>query len=80
MALAKHGKIKLPKKRVAQLRGQLFIDWSHSNLSFELLDTPNYYWENPDEVMIYEKMVSYLEINPRVNILNKKRSPLLMKF
>ena len=70
--LAKHGKIKLPKKELAQLRGQLFIDWSHSNLSFELLDTPNYYWENPDEVLIYEKMVSYLEINPRVNILNKK--------
>ena len=41
-------------------------------MSFELLDTPNYFWENPDEVYTYDKMVSYLEINPRVTVLNKK--------
>ena len=47
--LAQTGKIKLDNKKIAQLRGELFLINSDINLGFELLDTPNYFWENPNQ-------------------------------
>jgi len=71
-SLAINGEINLSKKQLATIRGKLFLDWSEANLSFELLDTPNYFWENPEHNEIYQKMRSYLEIEQRLEVLNKK--------
>ena len=71
-SLALNGDINLSKKELAILRGKLFLDWSDANLSFELLDTPNYFWENPEHTGVYQEMRNYLEIDQRLEVLNKK--------
>ena len=70
--LAQTGKIKLDNKKIAQLRGELFLIYSDINLGFELLDTPNYFWENPNQNKFYQEMANYLELGQRINIVNKK--------
>ena len=70
--LSRRGKINLSNKNIAKLRGELFLIKSDINLGFELLDTPNYFWEHPNEVVYYNEMSNYLELNQRIKILNKK--------
>lgn len=70
--LADYGEINLSSKKTAKLRGELFLMKSDINLGFELLDTPNYFWEHPNEMKYYIEMMNYLELEQRMNILNKK--------
>lgn len=70
--LANKGSINLSNKKIAKLRGELFLFNSDINLGFELLDTPNYFWEHPNEIRYYEEMANYLELGQRINIVNSK--------
>jgi len=70
--LAENGEINLSSKKTAKLRGELFLIKSDINLGFELLDTPNYFWEHPNEMKYYKEMTNYLELDQRMSILNKK--------
>lgn len=70
--LANKGLINLSSRKTAKLRGELFLIKSDINLGFELLDTPKYFWEHPNEEIYYNEMINYLEISQRINVLNKK--------
>ncbi len=70
--LALDGKIKLSKKEVAQKIGQLFLVKSKINLHYDLLDTPDFFWEYSEYEIYYEKMTKYLDLRARVEVLNKK--------
>lgn len=72
MELAKKGKINLNKKETAKKIGELFLVKSKTNLHYDLLDTPEFFWEYPQYEHYYEKISRYLDIKPRIEVLNKK--------
>lgn len=72
LQLSQTGKIKLTKKEISKKIGELFIVKSKINLHYDLLDTPDFFWEYPEYENQYERMIKYLDIKSRVEVLNKK--------
>ena len=72
LQLANTGKINLTKKEISKKIGELFLVKSKMNLHYDLLDTPEFFWEYPEFENQYEKMIKYLDIKSRVEVLNKK--------
>lgn len=72
LQLSLTGKIKLTKKEISKKIGELFLVKSKINLHYDLLDTPEFFWEYPQYENQYEKTVKYLDIKSRVEVLNKK--------
>ena len=70
--LSKSGKIGLSKKELSKKIGELFLVKSKINLHYDLLDTPEFFWDYPEYESYYERMIKYLDIEPRVEVLNKK--------
>ncbi len=71
-SLAKTGKIMLTRRETAKLRGKLFLEKSNIHLHSELLDTPEFFWEYPELEGFYNLSISYLDVKPRIEVLNKK--------
>ena len=72
LQLSTTGKIKLTKKEISKKIGELFLVKSKINLHYDLLDTPEFFWEYPEYENQYEIMIKYLDIKPRIEVLNKK--------
>lgn len=72
LQLAYTGKINLTKKEISKKIGELFLVKSKMNLHYDLLDTPEFFWEYPEYENQYEKLIKYLDIKSRVEVLNKK--------
>ncbi len=70
--LAENGRVPMSRKDIAKERGRLFITKSNIYLHFELLDTPEFFWEYPELDIYYQSMRKYLELQPRIEILNRK--------
>lgn len=70
--LAENGHVRMSRKEIAKKRGRLFITKSNIYLHFELLDTPEFFWEYPELDIYYQSMRKYLELQPRIEILNRK--------
>ncbi|MBN2297274.1 MAG: RMD1 family protein [Deltaproteobacteria bacterium] len=70
--LAASGKTHLSRKQISKMRGNLFLVTSDINLRYNLLDTPDFFWEYPEVEHAYEMMARYLDITPRIEILNQK--------
>ncbi len=71
-SLAREGKIKLNRNAMAKIRGQLFLTKSDIILNYDLLDTPEFFWEHPEYQAIYSMAANYLEIRQRTDVLSKK--------
>lgn len=71
-SLAESGRIKLSRRRTAQMRGNLFLTKSDIILNYDLLDTPEFFWEYPELEPTYAIAARYLEIKPRVDVMAKK--------
>ncbi|MFZ2449577.1 MAG: RMD1 family protein [Methylovulum miyakonense] len=71
-SLAENGRIKLSRHRIAKIRGQLFLTKSDIILNYDLLDTPDFFWEYPEYEDYYSITAKYLEIEPRTRVLSKK--------
>lgn len=71
-SLAREGKIKLNRTTMAKIRGQLFLTRSDIILNYDLLDTPEFFWEHPEYQGIYSLAANYLEIQQRTDVLSKK--------
>ncbi len=72
IVLAKTGKIALSRKEIAKKIGELFLVKSKINLHYDLLDTPEFFWDYPEYELHYEKVARYLDVKARVDVLNKK--------
>jgi len=72
MNLAVSGKTHLSRSQISKMRGNLFLVTSDINLRYNLLDTPDFFWEYPEMEHVYEMMARYLDINSRIEILNQK--------
>lgn len=71
-SLAKNGKIGLSRKQIACQRGLLFSVKSDIVLNYGLLDTPEFFWDHPELEPFYKQLSQYMEIQLRVNLLEKK--------
>jgi len=67
-------KTNLTWKEIAKIKWELFITKSLLNLHYDLLDEPEFFWDYPELLHYYEKSKDYLDINDRIEILNKKLS------
>lgn len=72
LELASSGRVLMSRKEIAKARGHLFLAKSKIYLHFELLDTPEFFWEYPELEIYYQAARKYLELQPRIEILNRK--------
>lgn len=70
--LATRGKIGVSRKQLAKARGTLFEVKSDIMLNFNLLDTPEFFWDHPVMEADYLSICKYLELKPRIELLNLK--------
>lgn len=70
--LAAHGKISLSRKGIRQKMGELFLERNSINLHMDVLDTPEFFWEYTELEPLYKMTANYLDIHPRVEILNQR--------
>jgi uncharacterized Rmd1/YagE family protein len=70
--LARKGKIGLSRRVIYRKMGEIFLERSSINLHSEILDTPEFFWDHPKLEAIYRKMVHYLEVARRADLLNKR--------
>lgn len=70
--LYKKGKIFLSRKEISRKIGELFIERNSINLHSDILDTPEFFWEYPEVELYYRTVVNYLDLAPRVEVLNKR--------
>lgn len=71
-SLAQHGKVPLRRRELAKLRGVLFDTSSDIALHFNLLDTPEFFWDYPELEEFYQRLAKYLDVGARLNVLDKK--------
>jgi len=71
-SIAETGKINMNRRQIARMRGVLFLVETDINMNFELLDTPEFFWEFPEFEEIYFTVSRYLETRPRIELLVKK--------
>ncbi len=62
----------LSKKEISKKIGELYLAKSKINLHYDLLDTPEFFWEHSEYEAHYERISKYLDIRSRVEVLNKK--------
>jgi uncharacterized Rmd1/YagE family protein len=70
--LARKGKISLSRKETSQKMGELFLERNYINLHTEILDTPEFFWEHSELEPIYRRAIHYLDVNKRVELLNRR--------
>ncbi|ETF39982.1 YagE family protein [Chlamydia pecorum MC/MarsBar] len=70
--LSAKGKISMPRKAIAKKIGKLFLDKATVNLHSDILDEPDFFWEHPKTQPIYLDVLSCLDIDSRINVLNHR--------
>lgn len=70
--IAQKGHTRLNRKEISKMRGALYLVKSSIHLHFDLLDTPEFFWEYPELQDIYMTTINYLEVNQRIDVLTKK--------
>ncbi|XP_046387167.1 required for meiotic nuclear division protein 1 homolog [Ischnura elegans] len=64
--------IRMSREEVLRKIGQLFALRHMINLSSDLLDTPDFYWDREDLENLYHKMCLYFSIAKRTRVMNEK--------
>ncbi|CAM9733974.1 unnamed protein product [Ectocarpus sp. 13 AM-2016] len=72
--LAATGKIPLTEVQIGRLVGRVLCEQNEVNLHSDILDTPEYFWEEDAWEPAYEALCAYLDIPLRVDNLNKRLS------
>lgn len=67
-------KINITKDQVFRKTGELYALRHHINLSSDLLDTPDFYWDRQHLENLYQKTCNYLNIAKRTRVMNEKLS------
>ncbi|KZC07200.1 Required for meiotic nuclear division protein 1 like protein, partial [Dufourea novaeangliae] len=65
-------KLRMTQQEVLKKQGQLFALRHSINLSSDLLDTPDFYWEREDLETLYQQTCSYFNITKRTRVINEK--------
>ncbi|KAK3793302.1 hypothetical protein RRG08_042244 [Elysia crispata] len=71
----RHGnKIRMSRKQVLMKTGELFSLRHLINLSSDLLDTPDFYWDRGVLEPLYQSLFNHLNIARRTKVMNEKLS------
>lgn len=70
--LAKTGRISSSQNQISRKIGGLFLERYYINLHHDLLDTPHFFWRRPSYDPYYQMARSYIDIDIRCEILNKR--------
>ncbi|KAL1129711.1 hypothetical protein AAG570_012655 [Ranatra chinensis] len=65
-------KIRIDQKEVLQKSGELLALRHSINLSSDLLDTPDFYWERENLEKLYQRACAYFSISRRTKVMNEK--------
>ncbi|XP_018334368.1 required for meiotic nuclear division protein 1 homolog [Agrilus planipennis] len=70
--LKRGAKLKMTRSQVLRKHGELFALRHVINLSSDLLDTPDFYWDREELEKLYLQLYSYFSINRRTKVMNEK--------
>ncbi|KAF4634841.1 hypothetical protein G7Y89_g3257 [Cudoniella acicularis] len=71
--LALTGRLGMDRKEIVKILGRLFKSRVDVNLSSNILDVPNFFWDSePTLHPLYYAIREYLEIGPRIKVLNER--------
>ncbi|KAI6250959.1 Sad1-interacting factor 3 [Erysiphe necator] len=71
--LALTGQLGLSRCQIVKILGNLFKSRVDVNLSSNILDVPNFFWDSePTLHPLYSAIRDYLEITPRIKVLNER--------
>lgn len=70
--LAKTGKIPLSRNAIRKKMGEIFLERATITLHVDALDPPDFFWEYPELESYYKMISGYLDLHPRVEVLNKR--------
>ncbi|CAH1640914.1 unnamed protein product [Spodoptera littoralis] len=73
-AMQHDGAAHLDKKEVVRKLGELFSLRHRLNVESDLLDTPDFYWEEEQLERLYSSTVAYFTISRRTRVLNERLS------
>ena len=71
-SLAQRGRVRMRSGKVLRKTGQLFYVRTQINLHSDLLDTPDYFWDRPEEEAVYAQVYNELDISKRLDNLNNR--------
>ena len=71
-ALARVGKVSLPVRRVGMMIGDIFVIRHDLNLHSDILDIPDFFWEEDRYYSDYQTIAKYLEMETRVDVINTR--------
>ncbi|KAI9706743.1 MAG: hypothetical protein M1820_004713 [Bogoriella megaspora] len=72
LQISETGKVNLNRKEINMQIGELFILRISIHLQGSVLDAPELLWAEPHLEPVYNAVSSYLEITPRVQLLNER--------
>ena len=72
--LKREGKIHLTQAEVLQKTGEMFALRCQINLTLDLLDTPDFYWDRENLENLYHSTCTHLAIRKRTSVMNEKLS------
>lgn len=61
-------KIRMTQQEVLRKQGELFVLRHRINLTSDLLDTPDFYWERDDLENLYQRICGYFNIAKRTKV------------
>lgn len=67
-------KIKMTREEVLKKQGELLALRHTLNLSSDLLDTPDFYWDNDELERLYIQTINYFCVTRRTKVMNEKIS------
>ncbi|KAL2165389.1 hypothetical protein VTH06DRAFT_687 [Thermothelomyces fergusii] len=71
--LALTGELNMTRTEIVKILGRLFKSRVEINLSSNILDVPNFFWDSePTLHPLYVAVREYLEIDPRIRVLNER--------
>ncbi|KAI1182514.1 hypothetical protein F5B17DRAFT_184981 [Nemania serpens] len=71
--LALTGQLNMTRTEIVKILGRLFKSRVEVNLSSNILDVPNFFWDSePTLHPLYVAIRDYLEIDPRTKVLNER--------
>ncbi|KAK5992885.1 Sad1-interacting factor 3 [Cladobotryum mycophilum] len=71
--LALTGELGMTRIEIVKIMGRLFKSRVEINLSSNILDVPNFFWDSePTLHPLYQAIREYLEIDPRIKVLNER--------
>jgi len=72
LELASKGEISLTRVEIFKKMGELWLQKNEVNLHSDILDTPEFFFENPALLPLFEATIDYLDVEQRVRVLNSR--------